>query len=93
MLFRSKHKILENSILMNEMVEQSEMDDGDFRPAYVDLDNENMSEFVKTFENNLDKKRKKRKQGIEKFIEDEQEVDVAIDEALEDVEDEDLYTG
>jgi len=80
---------------MNEMVEQSEMDDGDFRPSYVDLDNENMSEFVKTFENNLDKKRKKRKQGIEKFIDDEepQDADVLIDEVLEDVDNEDLHTG
>ncbi len=80
---------------MNEMVEQSEMDDGDFRPSYVDLDNENMSEFVKTFENNLDKKRKKRKQGIEKFIEDEepQDADALIDEVLEDVDNEDLHTG
>ncbi len=80
---------------MNEMVEQSEMDDGDFRPSYVDLDNENMSEFVKTFENNLDKKRKKRKQGIEKFIEDEepQDADALIDEVLEDVNNEDLHTG
>lgn len=85
-----KHKILENSIIMNEMVEQSEMDDGDFRPSYIDLDNENMSEFVKTFENNLDKKRKKRKQGIEKFIEDDEQLldaDTIIDEVLEDVED------
>ena len=30
-----------------------------------------MNDFIKNFEDNLDKKRKKRKQGIEKFIEDE----------------------
>ncbi len=81
-----KHKALENSILFNEMFDQSELDDGDFKISTNDLDNENMSDFVKAFENNLDKKRKKRKQGIEKFI-DEGIEEFASDELIEDDED------
>jgi hypothetical protein len=34
--------------------------------------NDNMLDFVKTFEDNLDKKKIKRKQGLEKFFEEEQ---------------------
>lgn len=67
-----KHKTLENSFIMNELVEQGEHDDGEFTPVYIDLENENMNEFIRTFEDNLDKKRKKRKQGVEKFIEPEE---------------------
>jgi hypothetical protein len=66
-----KHKSLENSFLMHELYEQGEQDEVDFIPSYVDMDNENMNEFIKAFETNLDKKRKKRKRGLEKFIDDE----------------------
>jgi len=84
-----KHKSLENSILMNELVEQGEFDgDDEFIPSYIDLDNENTSDFIKSFEENLSKKRKKRKEGLEKFIEGEEEVgDIPIiieDNLLED---------
>lgn len=87
-----KHKALENSIIMNELVESGDMDDGDFVPSYVDLDNENTSDFVKAFESNLDKKRKKRKKGVEKFIE-EDEGEVVPDIELEDDEDVSGHTG
>lgn len=66
-----KHKSLENSFLMHELYEQGEQDEVDFIPSYVDMDNDNMNEFIKAFETNLDKKRKKRKRGLEKFIDDE----------------------
>lgn len=75
-----KHKSLENSYLMDELVEHGDQDDIDFRPAFLDIENENTSDFIRAFESNLDKKRKKRKQGVEKFIEDEESND--IDETL-----------
>lgn len=71
-----KHKSIENSVIMNELVEQGEFDsDEDFIPAYIDFENENTSDFIKAFENNLDKKRKKRKKGLDKFIDDESNSD------------------
>ena len=58
-------------MLLNELMEQSEFDDKDFTPSYIDLDNENMFDFIKTFEDNLISKKKKRKKGIETFLEEE----------------------
>ena len=88
-----KHKSLENSIIMNELVEVGDVDDGDFVPAYSGLDSENTSDFVKAFESNLDKKRKKRKKGVEKFIEeDEESIALPVTE-LEDDEDVSSRTG
>jgi len=81
-----KHKSLENSLIMNTLIEQNEFDESEFAPAYVDMDNENMNEFIMAFEDNLDKKKIKRKKGLEKFIEDEEVID---DEA----DDENLHTG
>lgn len=66
-----KHKSFENSMIMNELMEQSEFDEKDFTPSYVDLDNTNMFDFIKTFEDNLLSKKKKRKKGIENFLEEE----------------------
>jgi hypothetical protein len=57
-------------MLMNSLVEIQEGEDRDFNPAYVNLDTENMHEFIKTFEQSLTKKRAKRTIGIEKFIEE-----------------------
>jgi hypothetical protein len=80
-----KHKSLENSLIMNTLIEQNEFDESEFAPAYVDMDNENMNEFILAFEDNLDKKKIKRKKGLEKFIEDEE----VIDEEAEDDENSD----
>ena len=66
-----KNKSFENSMLMNELMEQSEFDEKDFTPSYIDMDNENMHDFIKTFEENLLSKKKKRKKGIENFLEEE----------------------
>ena len=64
--------------------ESTEFDsDEDFVPAYIDFENENTSDFIKAFENNLDKKRKKRKKGLDKFIDDESNSDNSSD-TLED---------
>jgi hypothetical protein len=56
---------------MNTLIEQNEFDESDFAPAYIDMDNENMNEFIVAFEDNLDKKKIKRKKGLEKFIDEE----------------------
>lgn len=79
-----KHKSLENSYLMDELVEHGDQDDIDFRPSFMAIENENTSDFVRAFETNLDKKRKKRKQGVERFIEDE-EVEGIIEEVIDDI--------
>jgi hypothetical protein len=69
-----KHKTLENSLLLHSLVEQGEMSDVDITPTIVDLDNDNMFDFIKSFEDNLlSKKKKKSKKGIEKFIEESEE--------------------
>lgn len=81
-----KHKSLENSLIMNTLIEQNEFDDSEFAPVYVDMENENMNEFITAFEDNLDKKKIKRKKGLEKFIDEE-----VTEEEIE--EDEDSDTG
>ena len=78
-----KHKSLENSLIMNTLIEQNEFDDSEFAPVYVDMENENMNEFIMAFEDNLDKKKIKRKKGLEKFIEDDIIEEETDDEDLE----------
>jgi len=74
-----KHKTLENSLILHTLAEQGELSDVDITPTVVDLDNENMFDFIKSFEDNLlAKKNKKSKKGIEKFIEESEE-DVTIE--------------
>lgn len=65
-----KHKTAENSMLFNEIVEQA--DGEDFTPI-LEFDAENVSEFIKAFEDNIDKKKTKRRKGVEAFIEDDNE--------------------
>lgn len=64
-----KHKSLENSMVFNLSSEQHDSDENEFVPK-IEFDNDNMFDFIKTFEDNLDKKRVKRKQGLEKFFEE-----------------------
>ncbi len=73
-----KHKSFENSMIMNELMEQSEFDEKDLTPSYIDLDNTNMFDFIKTFEDNLLSKKKKRKKGIENFLDEEEPKDVEL---------------
>lgn len=70
-----KHKTAENSMLFNELVEQGE--DGEFVFNPQDFDTENVSDFVKAFEVNIDKKKVKRKKGIDMFIEEDNENSLA----------------
>lgn len=75
-----KHKTLENSLILHTIADQGELSNVDITPTTVDLDNENMYDFIKSFEENLvSKKKKKSKKGIEKFIEDSEE-EIIIDE-------------
>jgi hypothetical protein len=66
-----KHKTIENSLIMNTLVEQGEFEDGDFVPVYVDVNNESISDFIKNFEEGLEKKKVKRKKGLEKLFDDD----------------------
>lgn len=66
-----KHKTLENSMLLNELFEQGEFSEQEFVPTHMDV-NDDMYDFIKTFEDNLMSKKKKRaKKGVEKFIEED----------------------
>lgn len=76
-----KHKTVEHSMIMNTLVEQGEFEEGDFQPSYIDFDNENVSDFIRNFEDSLDKKRVKRKKGIEKFI--DEDIEIVEDEESE----------
>ena len=67
-----KHKTLENSMLLNELVEQGEFSEQEFTPTHIDMENDSMFDFIKSFEDNLLTKKKKRdKKGVEKFIEED----------------------
>jgi len=75
-----KHKTMENSLILHTLADQGELSDVDITPTTVDLDNENMYDFIKTFEENLLlKKKKKSKKGIEKFIEESEEEPIIDD--------------
>ena len=58
-------------MLFEGSAENHELDENDFSPN-ITTSTDNMLDFIKTFEDNLDKKKIKRKQGLEKFFEEEQ---------------------
>lgn len=66
-----KHKTAENSMLFNELVEQGE--DNEYNIGAAEFDSENVSDFIKAFEDGIDKKKVKRKKGIDLFIEEDNE--------------------
>ena len=69
-----KHKVTVNSVMNGTAVEGGEDTDG--APAYIDLNNDYMSDFVKGYEKKMDDKKKqqvKAKKGLEKFIDDDEE--------------------
>ena len=63
-----KHKSMENSMIFEELVSQH--DDNEFTIQSIpDFDNQYNVDFIKSFESNIqDKKEKKKKKGIEKFL-------------------------
>lgn len=67
----TKHKIAENNMLFDEVVEVNEYDD--FVMDFSQFDAENISEFMKSFEESIEKKKQKRKKGIDLFIEEDEE--------------------
>ncbi len=69
----TKHKIAENSIVFDEVVEVSDHDD--FVMDFSQFDAENISEFMKSFEDSMEKKKQKRKKGIDMFIDEDETVD------------------
>lgn len=69
-----KHKIMENTAVLGDISEFADLDDKDIN-FNVDLMTDSSVEFVRSFEDNLQKKRQKKKTkettNIEKFIEEE----------------------
>lgn len=80
-----KHKSFENSSVLLQLLEQNEVSDQDVAqiPQQLEVD-DSISEFIKSFEEGIDAKRKKRKKAIddaeavstlESFIEDAREIE------------------
>ena len=68
-----KHKALENSMIMNELADQS--GDPDAPSITVNIDSDYMKDFVKAFEDKVEARKQKRidkKKGLEVFIDDEE---------------------
>ena len=78
-----KHKTLENSMIFNELITQSNGDDKDITSSLIDLTNDSMFDFIKSFEDGLDEQKQKRKnnkkKGVDAFIEDEAEPTIVED--------------
>lgn len=70
-----KHKTLENSMVFNQLVEQHGADETEVMSMPTDFENDNMFDFIKSFEDNINKKKVKRQKGIEKFMDEEEKSD------------------
>jgi hypothetical protein len=86
-----KHKTLENSMLLNDLYAQGEFSEQEFTPTHIDLEHDSMFDFIKSFEDNLLSKKKKRaKKGVERFVEEdilsEDEVDGHVDIEVEGID-------
>lgn len=74
-----KHKVVENSVVLGTAITKDDSGDaGD--AAYIDLNNEYMSDFVTSYEKRMQDKKEqqkiqKEKKGLEKFVEDEDDED------------------
>lgn len=64
----TKHKLIERSMIHNELATQSEYED---EAQQVFFENEHMNDFVRAFEETVVKKKKKKITGIEKYIEED----------------------
>lgn len=66
-----KHQVYKNSAISEELFDLQDGDMFDGGPVNNMFENEKMSDFIKSFEDNLEKKRKPaEKIGIDKFIEE-----------------------
>ena len=68
-----RHKIIENSMILNQLAEQHGADETEVYTPPIEFDNDNMFDFIKTFEDNISKKKVKRQRGVEKFLEEDHE--------------------
>lgn len=67
-----KHQVFKNSMVTDEMFYMQDGDDFDGQNMESHIDNEKMNDFIKSFEEGLEKKRKpSQKVGLEKFFEEE----------------------
>lgn len=64
----TKHKLIERSMIHNELATQSEYNE---QVDQTFFENEHMNDFVRAFEETVIKKKKKKVEGIEKFIEED----------------------
>ena len=66
-----KHQVYKNSMITDEMFHMQDGDDFDGQGMESHVDNEKMNDFIKSFEEGLEKKRKpSQKAGLEKFFEE-----------------------
>lgn len=66
-----KHQVYKNSAITDELYDMQDGDDFSGGSVSNMFENEKMSDFIKSFEDNLEKKRKpQEKIGIDKFIEE-----------------------
>ena len=74
-----KHKVVENSVVLGTAITKDDSGDvGD--AAYIDLNNDYMSDFVTSYEKRMQDKKEqqkiqKEKKGLEKFVEDDDDED------------------
>jgi DNA-directed RNA polymerase specialized sigma subunit len=70
-----KHKVTENSVMTGTAVDRAEGTvDTNGEPAYIDLNNDYMTDFVRGYEKKMEDKKKaqtKSKKGLEKFIDED----------------------
>jgi hypothetical protein len=64
----TKHKLIERSMIHSELSSQNEFDEN---TQQVFFENEHMNDFVRSYEETIVKKKKKKNVGIEKFIEED----------------------
>lgn len=64
----TKHKIAENNIVFEDIVEVGDNDE--FVMTIPQFDAENISEFMRSYEDSIEKKKQKKKKGVDMFIEE-----------------------
>ena len=74
-----KHKVTVNSVMTGTAVDRAEgTPDTNGEPAYIDLNNDYISDFVRGYEKKMEDKKKaqtKSKKGLEKFIDGDEKVE------------------
>ena len=74
-----KHKVTVNSVMTGTAVDRAEgTPDTNGGPAYIDLNNDYISDFVRGYEKKMEDKKKaqtKSKKGLEKFIDGDEKVE------------------